>query len=86
MAAKVQQVLERTGQPRTVDAAFELGNFVVYLWVGLTRYWRGEQLSSHKYVTQFALDSLLEVVADVVVPVNPETIGAKCTYTTGKVE
>ena len=50
------------------DAVFEFGNFMVYLWVGLTRYWRGETLSSHKYLTQYALDALLSLVVKHVPP------------------
>ena len=58
---QVEQVYQATQDSATtyadIDAAFELGNFVPHLWVGVTRYWRGEVISSYKYVTQFALVS-----------------------------
>lgn len=65
---------ETAKQQRGVDATFTFGSFVVYLWVGLARYWRGEKLSSHQYLTQYALDALLALVVEYVQPQGEEIL------------
>ena len=72
---QIQQISDKTAaQQSTVDTPFEFGNFIVYLWVGLTRYWRGEKMSSHKYLTQYALDALLSLIVTHIPPQNENIV------------
>lgn len=68
IAPVIEKVHKATMEHHPINAGFELGNFVLHLWVGLTRYRRGETLSSHKYVTQFALEALLFMLVNHVPP------------------
>ena len=66
---QIDQLYQKTAQEQPApDTAAEFGNFLVYVWVGLARYWRGEKLSSHKYLTQYALDTLLSLIVAHVPP------------------
>ena len=60
---QIQAVYERTqGKQQTADPARAIGHFLVTLCTGAARDARGERLSAHKYIFQYALDDLLALI------------------------
>ncbi len=47
--------------PPALDAAFQLGEALTNLYVGLGRYARGEKLSAARFIQQYAVDHLVEL-------------------------
>ncbi len=60
---QIQAIYERSAakQP-TDDPARMIGHFLVTLCTGAARTARGEKLSAHKYIFQYALDQLLNLI------------------------
>jgi hypothetical protein len=60
----IQAIYERTQdkQQNDDDSARTIGHFLVTLCTGAARDARGEQLSAHKYIFQYALDDLLSLI------------------------
>jgi len=61
--AQIQAIHERTlDNQQTFDAARAIGHFLVTLCTGAARDARGERLSAHTYIFQYALDDLLALI------------------------
>jgi hypothetical protein len=60
----IQAIYERTRpkQQTADDSARAIGHFLVTLCTGAARGARGERLSAHKYIFQYALDELLTLI------------------------
>lgn len=73
VAGHIQTVYERTGleQQDKADSVFLLHHFLITLWIGVTRYYRGERLSSHRYLSHYALDALLVLIVHYLPPADP---------------
>ena len=60
---QIQAVYERTqGKQQTADPARAIGHLLVTLCTGAARDARGERLSAHKNIFQYALDDLLTLI------------------------
>jgi lincosamide nucleotidyltransferase B/F len=73
VAGHIQAVYERTGrgQQGKADPTFLFNHFLIILWVGVSRYRRGERLSGHRYISHYALDALLDLIVCYVPPADP---------------
>jgi hypothetical protein len=61
---QIQALYERTSSKQSTDddTARAIGHFLVTLCTGAARDARGERLSAHKYIFQYALDDLLILI------------------------
>ena len=64
ISTQIQAIYERTRdrQQAAADPAHMLGHFLVTLCTGSARDARGERLSAHTYIFQYALDDLLTLI------------------------
>ncbi|MBN2471455.1 MAG: hypothetical protein JXN59_12085 [Anaerolineae bacterium] len=77
ISALAAQIVDRTAAEhaaRRADPAFLFGQFITHLWVGVGRHYRGEQLSGHAFVKNFALGDLLPLIAAVVPAEHPDRL------------
>lgn len=73
--AQIQAVFERTqARQQTTDPARTIGHFLVALCTGAARDARGERLSAHTYIFQYALDDLLTVITQHIPAQQPELL------------
>jgi len=63
ITTQIQAIYARTqDKQHAADPARTIGHFVVTLCTGAARYARGERLSAHTYIFQYALDDLLTLI------------------------
>ncbi len=63
IGTQIQAIYQRTQDKRqNDDSARTIGHFLVTLCTGAARDARGEQLSAHKYIFQYAVDDLLSLI------------------------
>ncbi len=67
IASRMALIAHRT-TPETIDVAAACGHLMQILFAGVGRYARGEKLSAHAFIRQYALRRLLQILPAVLKP------------------
>lgn len=73
IAARMALIAHRT-TPESIDQAVACGHLMQIVFAGVGRYARGEKLSAHAFIRQYALRRLLQILPAVLKPENADKL------------